>query len=619
MKFLYGLLIAIVFVFIGTPVMAIEEPDSLPNIHAVYVYEDVLTDGDIGVLIDYELDYATLPDETAYDAYIGIFVDTDGTTQLRAIQPYAYADSGYGRGLMWMRFTPTEVAAYGLTVTNQALYRIWLTGNPTLAWTDNTSAAIDPPFTSTTIGYWQASGVTQTILGLRVLYYAEVLTNEWGVNLIQETAGGRRLTSSGEQYFLGVIPNLKQIAPQVFADVERDPTYIEISYATAFGGTVQSGTGNVVGSPLDLTGGDPTATSSNKTITVNTTGTIFIDLAGWTFGEIRNGTGTLVGSPIDLDPGTNTIEVTGAGTFIIDAEEISTITLYGGTVGGTALDLTDVAANFGMTRWFFSGIIWMIITIIVIAGVYKAETRGTSLNVGGSKVILLIFTIMIIGGTLLGLLHPLVSAILFIACGAFMGYILFFRSDSLHKGLMFMIWMFIITSIAGNILGGSMALTATRLTTNLSDTETRTINVASTEGFPDSGIIVIGDEIIGYPRKTDTTFARTSVLGVTTNPIMRGMHDTEASSHLAGATVSTREASFINASLDYKIARIADAAGFVDVVTLPLKLIDLFITFVVLPIGFLGTELAIFTYIWGVIGAGMIFGIGLQLVGGRRV
>jgi hypothetical protein len=71
--------------------------------------------------------------------------------------------------------------------------------------------------------------------------------------------------------------------------------------------------------------------------------------------------------------------------------------------------------------------------------------------------------------------------------------------------------------------------------------------------------------------------------------------------------------------MDYKIARITDTAGVLGFVALPARLLDLVFTFFKLPLEFLGTDLAILTYIWMVVAVGMILGFVLQLAGGRRV
>lgn len=594
------LLSVLLLLSVAAPVYAIDDPDTAPQISAVYVYE--FSDGSIGVFVDYYLDYAVLPDETVTEAYLVVFVDTDGATQLKSVAPYTFVDSGYGRGLAWILFTSTEADTYGLDSASITDYRIWLTGNPTLAW------AGDPPKTITTIDQWVTTNVPET-LASRILYYADVLELAWSLDMVESTADGGKLTSVGESYFTNVIPGCRTLSPDAFSDTTSDPEYISISYDTLFGATATSGTATVVGSPQTLTEGTDTVDTGA------TTGTIVIDLARWTSGSITDGTGTLSGGPtVDLYPGVNTIIVTGAGTFTTELEVTDTSTTYADTVAGTGFDLTDLAAAFGMTRWTLSGIVWVLVTIVACAGTYVVYGKSANPS-GASKVVMVLFAILMVGGMLLGLLHPLVVSFMLIAYGAFIGYVLFFRSESLHKGMMFMIWMFVIVSIAGNIAAsGQVGITATRLTEDITADETDSIPVASTSGFPGAGIILIGDEQITYPDKDDTHF-----LDTTFNDIARGSSGTEAVAHSADATVRTKESHVLNASLDYKIARITDSAGALAFIVMPFLLLDLVITFFKLPLEFLGTELAILTYIWMVVAVGMTVGFVIAMVGGRRV
>lgn len=586
-----------------TPVCAIADPDSKPLVSAVYVYE--FDSGAVGVLIDYYLDYAVLPTETATESYLAVFVDTDGVTQLKAVAPYAFADSGYGRGLVWIPFTAAEAATYSLDSADIALYRVWVTGNPTLPWVPGP----DPPKNSTTVNQWVSTNVSET-LASRILYYAGVLQRAWALDMIEVTAEGNKLSAVGESYFENVIPGCRTLAPDAFSDTTSDPDYMAISYDTAFGATATSGTATVAGSPQTLTEG------TDSVDTGATTGTIIIDLAQWTSGTITDDTGTMTGSPVTLYPGVNTLTVTVAGTFTTDLEVIDSSTVYADTVTGTGFDLTALATAFGMSRWMLSGIVWMFVSIIVCAAAYVG-TRQASLgdNSGASKVVMILLALMMISGMLLGLLHPLVVSFLLIAYGAFIGYVLFFRSETLHKGMMFMIWMFVIVSISGNIAAsGQSGITTTRLTSAITSTEVASIPVATTIGFPDAGKIIIGDETIAYPAKDATHFLR-----ATFNPIVRGNEDTEAIAHDANASVRTKESYLLNASIDYKIARITDAAGAVAFIAMPILLFDFVLTFFKLPLDFLGTDLAILTYIWMIVAIGMIVGFVVALAGGRRV
>ena len=73
------------------------------------------------------------------------------------------------------------------------------------------------------------------------------------------------------------------------------------------------------------------------------------------------------------------------------------------------------------------------------------------------------------------------------------------------KAIMFMLFVWVIVSIAGGVVQGSTTMAATTLTVAIDDDDT-TITVYDTTGFPDTGFIVIGDERIGYATVNGTAF-----------------------------------------------------------------------------------------------------------------
>ena len=164
-------LILVLFLTVVFSAWAIDDPLVDPAVSNVYVYEDLLEDGDAGVLIDYYLDNTANVSETAAEAYMAVFVDDDGSTQLKAVAPYVYQDSGYGRGLIWIYFTAAEVTDYSIDSASELLYEVWLVGNPTLSW----DPGPDPPKTIANVDYWQPSDTsTSTLMALRVLAYADI-------------------------------------------------------------------------------------------------------------------------------------------------------------------------------------------------------------------------------------------------------------------------------------------------------------------------------------------------------------------------------------------------------------------------------------------------------------
>lgn len=599
-KIILSILLSImVLLFTAAPVLAIADPDTPPSVNAVYVYE--FSDGSVGVLVDYYLDYAVLPTETVTQAYMVIFVDTDGTTQLKTVAPYTFNDSGYGYGLAWIKFTATEVTTYGLTSASVGDYRIWLAGNPTLAW------AGDPPKTIATIDQWNTTGDMAVLLALRVLYYADQLELDWSLDLIETTALGNRLTSLGESYFENVIPYLRTLAPAAFSAGEQKPSLEDIDYTVEFSGTA---TGAIIAaSPVTLVEG-------NNTITATGVGTFVITLSQGTGGTITNDTGTITSSPSDIVAGDNTITVTGAGDLTVALEGTDLQSAIDESIDGTGWDLTAAATAFGMTRPMFSGIIWMIVSVLICAGVYGWGRKSNAFgNVGADKTIMALFGVCILGGVLLGFLVAKVAVLLFIGYGAFIGYIIFFRASGgdIGKVVMFMGYMWVVVCLAGGVLQGVVPQASTRLTADITDTDT-TITVASTAGFKSPGTLWIGDEKIAYYHTTATTFG-----GTFWRPTVRGSNDTEAVDHSTGERVRMPETALINNALDYNIALLSDASGLQLFVSIPLALFSIITSFMFLPLAFLGTDMVFITVIWAIIALGLLVSLFVALAGGRRV
>ena len=178
---------------------------------------------------------------------------------------------------------------------------------------------------------------------------------------------------------------------------------------------------------------------------------------------------------------------------------------------------------------------------------------------------------------------------------------------------MFLMFMWICVCLAGGVVAGNVQFVQTTLTAAI-DEDDATITVKSTEGLPSTGIVVIENEHVGYSGKTSTT-----LYGSLASPVVRGAQGTEATEHATGVAVTTVPGSLLNSSAEYNIATLADAAGIQAFVTVPLALFRLVGEFFFLPLGFLGTNLAIISYLWMVIAVGMIVALAVSMAGGRRV
>jgi len=180
---------------------------------------------------------------------------------------------------------------------------------------------------------------------------------------------------------------------------------------------------------------------------------------------------------------------------------------------------------------------------------------------------------------------------------------------------MFLMFMWICVCIAGGVVAGNVQFIQTRLTTAV-DADDNVFYLSSTAGLPDSGVVVVENEHVAYSVKSDT-----SVYGSAwgASPLIRGAQGTEAEAHAAGVAVTTVPGSLLNSSADYNIAAMTDTAGIQAFISAPIALFRLLGTFFFLPLGFLGTNLAFISYLWMVIGVGMIVAFTVSLAGSRRV
>lgn len=183
---------------------------------------------------------------------------------------------------------------------------------------------------------------------------------------------------------------------------------------------------------------------------------------------------------------------------------------------------------------------------------------------------------------------------------------------------MFFGWVWLVTVIAGGVLQGQVAVATTTLTADITAAQVTPIAVASTNGFPAPGILIltsaIGEERIAYSSVTDTTFD-----GNIARPILRGASNTTATVHSDGDTVRLIGSTLINNSVDYDMAVIADAAGAQAFLSVPIAIFDLILSFGTSPFKFLGTDLQIITAIWGIAFVGLVVSFAVTLAGWRRV
>jgi len=221
----YGIgVLAVVFLLLSFPssVLAADpaEPDELA-IRDVQAYRHLIESDDLLLVIEYNIAYATTPDDTAREWWMFRLVSPGGSDIGRAL-PYSYGQNGYQYGICsmyWAADNPDKPAWDSLnTVRIEGNPTAWNTLPTPVTYTMSTSDYCDET-TQDGNQYEFAYWVLNTFTDIEI---------NWGVSgeLVTQTNAGTVLTAEGQHYLLGAIPGANYMCPDVFAvkDVALDLT-----------------------------------------------------------------------------------------------------------------------------------------------------------------------------------------------------------------------------------------------------------------------------------------------------------------------------------------------------------------------------------------------------------
>jgi len=199
-------------------VRSIDAPTSI-TITTIRAYSGTLETDDLLVVVHYNVPYGTFPSEQISDAYVGRFLR--GTTELNSVEPFAYNDRGYGVGIFSFYWTAAERSSDSIEFndSNGEGYIVIFQGKPGV-FPGST------PTTQSTDITWRDSTRTVILLRNDIAALARTLeeNSEWvndSRDLIAATAGTTQLTSAGEEYFAGAIPNLQVMIPDLFSSAAK--------------------------------------------------------------------------------------------------------------------------------------------------------------------------------------------------------------------------------------------------------------------------------------------------------------------------------------------------------------------------------------------------------------
>lgn len=217
-------------------VYAIAEPTSI-TIEDIRAYDGVLTEGDLLLVVEYDLVYGSIPTETIDQAFLGRF-KRDGT-EYSSVEPYAYNEKGYGLGVFSLYWTKEQKETDSIEFENPdaEAYTVTLQGKL------GVFPGASPSTTSGTID-WQDSANSKDLLFAQIQYLANRFQNDAGwsdnIPLISTSAGEIKLSAKGEDYFANTIPQLAAMVPAIFSTGRSVPDVTTTEHSREFEARVKT-------------------------------------------------------------------------------------------------------------------------------------------------------------------------------------------------------------------------------------------------------------------------------------------------------------------------------------------------------------------------------------------
>lgn len=243
-----------------TAVLALDDPDYI-SINAVYVFADVLHEGDQLYFVRYNVTYNTTPSESANEAWQLSLYKSDGL--LYEVMELNY----YGHNIISIYLFPARALVWNDS------HRLRIMQQPHLA--DNLTEGVNMVTRTLSSADYYAG----TSLGTAMLVEAAILQDSWGITLLTDYG---RLNYTGAKFFVDGVPELHNMAPEIFGDLvisQIDTEYKEYDDTYRIGLSSNAGT-RLSGAVSELGGliGVPSTWMSFWLIMI-----VFITLAGLIF------------------------------------------------------------------------------------------------------------------------------------------------------------------------------------------------------------------------------------------------------------------------------------------------------------------------------------------------
>lgn len=242
---LIAILLAITFCATFTPCISAEtQPDAI-NIVDVKAFRHLLETDDMLVVVHYDIAYADLPDDPAYENFI--FRLMDGATPIGNALPYAHGTFlGYNEGIVSFYYSADDAPAWG------GDYTVLLQGNPAI-FDDAEDWSIYYNMMSSNWSIHTTQQTNQYALWLCVVDMALSIQANWGIDLLVSSQYGDVLNTDGEAYLLRAIPGIRSMTPDSFSVRETTPIFDPESYDRAYDTSIRtSSSGTAIGSLVNV-------------------------------------------------------------------------------------------------------------------------------------------------------------------------------------------------------------------------------------------------------------------------------------------------------------------------------------------------------------------------------
>ena len=227
------------WILVFVPVSADTASPNATSINESFVWQNVLETGDYLLIIQYGVNYTTIPTTDITDTFVFRLMDETNTNEIGVIEAYSYNNSGYGAGIAAWYFDADNAPAWGQP------YWIRIEGK--------TGVFDSPPVYNFNLSgsAYSSEAVQSNVqneMANELIELAKQIGNSWSpsVALTEEAETGTILSVYGEAYFRSAIPGIQSMCPQLFFLQIYDVTVTNTTWSTnqsdASAATVQNST-----------------------------------------------------------------------------------------------------------------------------------------------------------------------------------------------------------------------------------------------------------------------------------------------------------------------------------------------------------------------------------------